>query len=230
MTETDGKLPSILAKLAERLAVAAAERGLDCTPRPEFVSSCFRGSESDAMRMNPTDLPAAATGLSIGRHTLVLGLLPETPAFAAVRETIRRYRNQCVIARSYLSANAALDLQLIVAGPTGSEASREWEAMALMVERDDRVARKLAWLRPADPANEDESFTEFLGRSFLSRPWAGAPKVEPALLDQLSASDSAAVVPRDTAGQWEAIALRGEEDSFKTVDALVAAWAKRTTT
>ena len=231
MTETEGNLPPVLANLIDRLAAAATERGLDCSLRSEFISPCFRGSESEATRMSPSDLPVVAAGISIGRHSLVLGLLPETPTFAAVRETVRRYRNQCVIARSYLSANAALDLQLIIAGPAGSEGSREWEAMALMVERDDRVARKLAWLLPTDPANEDESFSEFLGRSFLSRPWASAPMLEPAPLDELSAPDSdSTVIPRDTAGQWEAIALRGEEDSFKTVDALIAAWAKRTTT
>ena len=101
----------------------------------------------------------------------MLGVLPETASIDAVRETLRRYRNQCVIARSFLSPNQVLDLQLMLVGPRGSERSAEWRSLALMVERDDRVARKLAWLRPEDPARDPESFADFLKRTFLARPW-----------------------------------------------------------
>jgi hypothetical protein len=83
----------------------------------------------------------------------MLGILPDVAAIEAVRETLRRYRNQCVIARSFLGTNETLDLQLMLLGPRASERQEAWRAMALMVERDDRVARKLAWLRPEDRLN-----------------------------------------------------------------------------
>lgn len=226
---TDASRPDMLDALGKRLANAAVARDLTCTPFPEIVGTAFRGGEAaGAASIRPSELPLASRGLRIGRYSVVLGLLAETATLNAVRETVRRYRNQCVIARSYLSANEALDLQLVLMGPRGSEASPDWQALALMVERDDRVARKLAWLRPEDPVNDDASFEDFLGRTFLSRPWSNAAALDPAALDRLSSSEPIGTgVPRNTAEAWEAIALGAEEDPVKVVNALVDAWAKR---
>jgi hypothetical protein len=134
-----------------------------------------------------------------------------------------------VVARSYLSANEALDLQLMLVGPRGSEQHAEWKSLALMVERDDRMARKLAWLRPVDTDRDAESFAEFLKRTFLARPWQYEGKFSVAGLDRLNAADSTgdSGVPRSTADEWEAIALKPEENPAKVVDALIAAWQRR---
>lgn len=82
------------------------------------------------------------------------GLLPEMPDETDLADALRRHRNQCVVARAVLPPNAALDLALVFVGPRRSEERDAWRAAALAVERDDRVARKLVWLRPADPLND----------------------------------------------------------------------------
>ncbi|MPS67227.1 MAG: hypothetical protein E2586_01850 [Novosphingobium sp.] len=219
----------VLEAFCQRLMEAAAERALSSERIDQIVSTTFRGGgESEAASIKSSDLPASSIGLKVGRYTLILGLLPETPSLNAIQETIRRYRNQCVIARSYLSVNEALDLQLLLVGPMASETSPDWQAAALMVERDDRVARKLIWLRPDDAANLDPSFEDFLGRTFLARPWFEAEPRDPVPLDQLSTNDAvASSVPRNTADAWDAIALLEDEDPFRIVDAVVDAWAKR---
>lgn len=219
----------VLEAFAKRLTDAADLAGLPHGSAEAIVSGDFRGGAgSGVASITASDLPAAGMGLKIGRYTLVLGLLPDTSNLNAIREAVRRYRNQCVIARSYLSPNEALDLQLLLVGPVGSEDSPDWKAAALMVERDDRVARKLIWLRPGDPVNVATSFAEFLGRSFLARPWVVADALDPALLDELNSKDGGGTgVPRNTAEAWEAIALREEEDPMRTVNLVIEAWAKR---
>ena len=101
--------------------------------------------------------------------------------------------------------------------------------MALMVERDDRVARKLAWLRPEDPLNDDESFAEFLKRTFLARPWVHAEgQFEDVALDALSGTGATAPgLPRTTADEWERIALDEKKTPDDIVAALVKSWERR---
>lgn len=218
-----------LAALAARLAAAAKPLDLPLRSADELVGTAFRGGTgSAAATIKPGDLPSTCRGLQIGRYTLVLGVLPETPSLNAVSECVRRYRNQCVVARSYLSPNAALDLLLILMGPAGSEASSHWQSAALMVERDDRVARKLVWLRPETASGDDASFAEFASRTFLARPWHRAKHVDPAQLDQLNTAEHSPIaLPRTTAQAWEAAALHAEEDPERTVTEIVAAWAQR---
>lgn len=219
-----------IGRFADSLRAAAEAVALPLVNWPEIASVSFRGGEASAStRLNPSDLPSVKLGIGIGRYAVVLGVLPDEPSIPAIRETLRRYRNQCVIARSFLSANQALDLQLMLVGPRGSERIAEWRALALMVERDDRVARKLAWLRPEEEANDARSFSDFLKRTFLARPWNHQGKFSVAGLDRLNATNdtSASPVPRNTAEEWEAIALSSEEDPTKIVNALIDAWKRR---
>src|SRR5688500_4105972 len=118
-------------------------------PFPALASGVFRaGEDAAAAQLDAADLPTSGPGLRLGRYVVVIGALPEEPSTEAVTEAVRRYRNQCVVSRSYLTPNEALDLHLILVGPRGSERLDEWQPLALIVERDERVARKLAWLRP----------------------------------------------------------------------------------
>ena len=85
------------------LTAAAGAVELAVDPAPQLTSAVFRGGEAAAAaKLDVTDLPTAARGLCIGRYAVLLGLLPEIPNSKTVMETIRRYRNQCAIARSYL--------------------------------------------------------------------------------------------------------------------------------
>ena len=159
----------------------------------------------------------------------MLGVLPEVPTLEGVRETLRRYRNQCVVARSFLTANQALDLQLLLMGPRGSERQAAWQTLALMVERDDRVARKLAWLRPEDPQRDGESCEDFLKRTFFARPWVRKEgEFDDAALDALSSNTPVAEgLPRTVADEWERTALDTSKTPDQIVAALVKAWERR---
>jgi hypothetical protein len=230
MTDQHHSIDDSLTWFAESLRASANVLDLNASEEPDLAGATFRGGEASAStKLNPSDLPSVKQGMRIGRYAVVLGILPDAPSIEAVRETLRRYRNQCVVARSYLTANEALDLQLMLVGPRGSEREAEWRALALMVERDDRVARKLAWLRPVDANNDGESFADFLKRTFLARPWKQEGKFSVAPLDRLSAAEDTgdSGVPRNTADEWEATAFKLEEDPSKIVDALVDAWKRR---
>ncbi|WP_137153715.1 ABC-three component system middle component 1 [Rhizobium sp. FKL33] len=227
---TDGlTLSPGLADFAERIRSAAQALDLKVKDRAELASATFNGGSSKSTSISPTDLPAESHGVRIDRFNVVLGVLPDIATLEAVRETLRRYRNQCVIARSYLGTNETLDLQLMLLGPRSSERQDAWRALALMVERDDRVARKLAWLRPADEKRDEESFTEFLKRTFLARPWVHAEgKFEDVALDELSSGNASSQgLPRTLADEWERIALDENNTPDDIVSGLVKAWERR---
>lgn len=220
-----------LADFADRLRTVAEGLGLAVTDRPELANSTFNGGSTRSTSLSPTDLPAECYAVRINRFNIVLGVLPEIATLEAVRETLRRYRNQCVVARSYLGTNETLDLQLMLLGPRASERQEAWRSLALMVERDDRVARKLAWLRPEDERRDNESFADFLKRTFLARPWVHEEgQFDDAALDELSGSGSGAStpgLPRTLADEWEHIALDEKKSPDDMVTALVRAWERR---
>jgi hypothetical protein len=222
----DSTLSPGLADFAERLRAVARDLDLKVEDRPELASTTFNGGSSKSTSISPTDLPIESHAIRIDRFNIVLGLLPEIATLEAVRETLRRYRNRCVIARSYLGTNETLDLQLMLLGPRSSERQEAWRALALMVERDDRVARKLAWLRPEDERRDEESFADFLKRTFLARPWVHEEgEFEQAALDELSGNDaSTRGLPRTLADAWERIALDEKKSPDDIVNALVRAW------
>lgn len=218
-----------LADFADRLRNAALRLELKVQDQPELASATFNGGSAKSTTLSPTDLPAEIHAIRIDRFNIVLGVLPDVAAMEAVVETLRRYRNQCVVARSFLGTNETLDLQLMLLGPRASERHEGWRAMALMVERDDRVARKLAWLRPEDPLNDDLSFADFLKRTFLARPWVYAKgQFEDVALDKLSGTGATAPgLPRTTADEWERIALDEKKTPDEIVAALVKSWSRR---
>lgn len=226
---TDGvTLSSGLVDFTDRLRKAATELGLAVTDRPELASSSFNGGSTKSTSLSPADLPAESHAVRIDRFNVVLGLLPDIATLKAVRETLRRYRNQCVVARSYLASNETLDLQLMLLGPRASERQEAWRALALMVERDDRVARKLAWLRPENYESDEASFADFLKRTFLARPWeVDEDDFEDAALDELSGGAPKPGLPRTLAEEWERIALDEKKSPDDIVTALVKAWERR---
>ena len=228
MTDVSTLSPGLF-DFADRLQKAAAGLDLSVEGRPELASSTFNGGSTKSTSLSPTDLPAECYAIRIDRFNIVLGVLPDIATLEAVRDTLRRCRNQCVVARSYLGFNETLDLQLMLLGPRGSEPQEAWRALALMVERDDRVARKLAWLRPKDEQRDEESFADFLKRTFLARPWVhDRSKFEDAALDELSGRGvSTPGLPRTLADHWERIALDEKKSPDDIVTALVNAWERR---
>jgi len=195
---------------------------------PELASATFKGgSSAGAASIASRDLPANSVGLEIGRYHILLGLLPEVAREDEILETLRLFRNQCVVARSYIAPNAALDLQLFMVGPRGSELLDAWHPLALLAERDERVARKLVWRRPEHPSNDVASFGDFVKRSFLARPWTHKAVFSMAPLENISQVAPDEQVPRTLSGAWTRLAAEHRDDPAALVDGLVAAWAKR---
>lgn len=210
------------------LARRAAELELAVETKSSYAGQIFAGgSNTPSARLEASDLPNHVRGLQIGRYAVLLTLLPEAPDEEGIGEVVRRVRNQCVVARSYLSSVAALDLHAILLGPRGSEGVDRWKALALTVERDERVARKLVWLRPREASADEQSFADFAKRSFLARPWITGAIFSMAPLDNVSRAAVFDQVPHDTAGEWIRLASEPDIDSDSLVDHLVASWQRR---
>lgn len=234
MTEKTTSSPAHIAlDSAEALLSARAiELDLGFQQMPQYAEQAFSGGgDSASARLEENDLPAHARGLQIDRYAIVLALMPEAPNEESIVDTVRRARNQCVVARSYLTSPAALDLHAILLGPRGSEGVDKWRALALIAERDERVARKFVWLRPEDPAADKTSFAEFTQRTFLARPWVTDAVFSMARLDNISRAAAAGEVPRDTASIWIQLASVAEDDDDHDpdamVDGMIAAWRRR---
>lgn len=216
--------------LHRRLANKAERVGLPFRDAPELLTNIFMGGEGAASaQLSPNDLLHPVRAARLGRYSVLLALLPEQPRLEAVTESVRRFRNLCVVARSYLSAEEALDLQGILIGPRGSEPQDDWGPLALLVERDDRVARKFAWLRPLDPEADDASFDDLVKRTFLARPWVNDATFTMAALDNLNRAAAMwdATVPRGTVDRWVSLSLGEREDPDALAADLVAAWTQR---
>lgn len=214
---------------ARLLRAQAAQLGLEFQTQPDYAGRIFSGgSNTQSARLEPSDLPQQVRGMRIGRYALILSLLPETPDEEGVKDVVRRLRNQCVVARSYLSPAAALDLHAILVGPRGSEGADRWKALALVAERDERVARKLVWLRPRLSSADAQSFADFTRRSFLARPWVTDAVFSMAPLDNIGRAAASSVVPRGIAGEWARLVGEHSGDPDALVDSLVDAWNRRT--
>jgi hypothetical protein len=210
------------------LTLHATELGLTVESKLSYASRIFAGgNDTPSARLEPSDLPNHVRGLQIGRYAVLLMLLPEAPDEQGIGEVVRRVRNQCVVARSYLSPAAALDLHAILLGPRGSESVDRWKGLALITERDERVARKLVWLRPRKASSDEQSFADFATRSFLARPWATDAIFSMAPLDNVSRTAAFDVISRDTAGDWIHLASEPDIDPDSLVDQLVASWQRR---
>ena len=219
-----------LDELHARLTTAAEEVGLQAEDAPQLTTNVFYGGErTEKARLKPSELPHPVRAIRIDRYAVILAMLPEQPSLESVMEAVRRLRNQCVVARSYMSANEALDLQGILVGPRGSERLDDWRPLGVLVERDDRVARKFAWLRPADSAADAASFADLIKRTFLARPWKTDETFTMAALDNLKRAAAMwdASVPRDTVDEWVNLSLAPKTDADALVEALVEAWGRR---
>ncbi|MGO8122181.1 ABC-three component system middle component 1 [Rhizobium ruizarguesonis] len=230
MTDQRSPAQDALRWIADTLKEYAEEADLPFREAPELASSVFRGAkDTGAASIASRDLPFSCGGLEIGRYHVLFGLLPEAPREEDILETLRLFRNQCVVARSYIAPNAALDLQLFLIGPRGSEIAEPWHPLALLIEREERVARKLVWLRPDHANNDTKSFADFTKRSFLARPWKHDARFSMATLDNISQAAPDEDIPRTTAGEWVKLAAEHRGDPAALVDGLVRSWEKRGT-
>ena len=209
-----------------RTISAARALNIGAEVRHELTSADFRGGTGEEV-LRGSHLPLEVATATIGRFPILFGRLPISPDIALVRDGVRRYRNQGVVARSHLAPERALDLQLWLLGPDGSEDDPEWRALALAMERDDRVARKLVWLPPENPGERDAAFAGFVARTFLARPWQALPPQPAAQLDRLSELVAIAAdlgIEQSVLNRWFELADSELADGPELVDSLVDAW------
>ena len=137
---------SLLGDFIERVARAAGDVGLSLVRREDLESREFRGGRGQET-LQASLLPDEVYGAFVGRIPLLLATLPDSHNEHIVDDAIKRLRNQSVIARSFLKPEQVVDLQLWLSGPLASAENPLWRSVAVVVERDERVARKLVWLR-----------------------------------------------------------------------------------
>jgi hypothetical protein len=163
--------------------------------------------ESVAVDRAVRDLPDKVVAVKLDQVPILIGELGTSLDPEEGRDRLRRFHNQAIIARSWLGMDAQ-NLQLFLVGPLGSATSDEWMDLAERFEADDRVCRKLVWLLEPDPVLE--SAVEFLGRTFVARPWVQLLQGSVQRLDRM---DDIVLPP-----SWREIV----EDDALDSDALVA--------
>jgi len=114
------------------------------------------------------DLPRAVRATRIDDIPVLIGELSGTALRASIEPQLRRYRNQAIIARSWLAAEAP-NLQMFLIAPPGAYIRSDWRQLAAEIEADDRICRKLVWLFDQTPTLDDAE--AFLTRTFVARPW-----------------------------------------------------------
>lgn len=219
-------MTELLQDFVKRAVEAAASVSISSSTNAALTSGQFPGESGDQVSKG-SQLPLEVNATLLGRYAVLFGLLPPAPDPVLVADYVRRYRNQLVIARSHLGTDQALDLQLWLMGPHGSDLEPEWKALSLAIERDDRVARKLVWLPPNGPEERNASFEEFVSRTFLARPWNVANPHSTGQLDRFSEVVSVVSdlgLSQEILSRWIEIAGSDIEDGPVLIDALLAVW------
>jgi hypothetical protein len=215
--------------LSSWLRATATRYGLETIERHELASKAFRGTTDGGEDIGAEHLPLEVAGLIVGGRPVLVGALPESSDPLEIDGAMRRYRNQAVIARSRLTPDETVDLHLFLASPIGAQGDQAWRQAALAIERDERVCRKLVWLRPLTEDQEAASFNAFAGRTFLARPWRDGPQQTGAQLDRFSRLVDVigdAGVPRSLVEEWLSLAAEENTEWPELVDRLIEAYRR----
>lgn len=219
--------------LANAITVAAHLLDIPVEERPdllarrrlmaETLAQAFDGDASPADAAVP--LPEDGIALVIGYHPVLIGSLGDDPERTAVMDLLRRWHNQAVVARSWLGWQGE-DLQVFLAGPPGSKDCEAWRAVAMEIERNERVCRKLVWLPPATSTQWPHSLDAFVQRSFLARPWKGLQPPEQEALDRMAHLFRGLAqqgLAEPTAKRWLNLLTQDDIDREDLAEELVAA-------
>jgi hypothetical protein len=162
--------------MSKRLLSSAESIGWISAEVPAFVSSHFRGRNDDV----EVALPKGAKGLRLGAYPILIVDM-DLSATDAVPQQLQQVHNQMIIARSFMQASEVINAHIFLVA-TEPTTQADWIQMVDLIERDETVCRKLVWLR--QDGNLDQSFQEFVERTFLAQPWAFADEQDNAPLDQ----------------------------------------------
>ncbi|PMS32806.1 hypothetical protein B0G57_1212 [Trinickia symbiotica] len=156
----------LLLQAAERIGARVADGAVELVGNR--FNSEFLSEAVSSIKRHDDDLPKAVRVARIDDIPLLIGELSGTALRASIEPQLRRYRNQAIIARSWLAAEAP-NLQLFLIGPRGAFSRSDWRQLASEIEADDRTCRKLVWLFDQAPTVDDAE--AFLTRTFVARPW-----------------------------------------------------------
>lgn len=138
---------------------------------------------SDQKSRRSQDLPAVVRAYRFDGKPILFGDLSGARNRRELHDLLRRYRNQALITRSWVG-NEATSLSLFLLGPLGSKDDQEWNDWALEIELDEKVCRKIVWLLPASPTDQDAQ--EFLEGTSLAQPWKHHEAIAAGKLDSLA--------------------------------------------
>lgn len=155
-------------RVADAFRRRAAQLGLPVEDAPEDLTKRHHPTESVAPA-EFADLPVLA--LRIDGYALLIGWLGEDAEQGAVLSRLRSYVGRAAVTRSWLDGQHKHELLLVLAAPEGAAVDAVWEDAAHVIERDDRVCRKLVWLPPTGATAEADSLDHLIAQTFLARPW-----------------------------------------------------------
>lgn len=157
----------------------AARVGLTVTPLSAPVSA------SPALKSMPAVQPLEIT--VVGMHPIVVASLGAS--LESARPLWASAQRQAALARTTVAADKGEDMILIFVGPPGSRDDGEWRSLAMEIERNDLVCRKLVWLPAKAKPLAPEALAAFVSRTLIAKPWLSTAPAQPQELDQLASRD-----------------------------------------
>jgi hypothetical protein len=213
MTDTMGVLSDIIFRAARRIGATIEDASPNWTGYKFNAELMIQSEAVSRLDRADKDLPRVVSAARFNRIPVLLGALDATASTRrGMHDTLRRYRNQAAITRSWLGDEAP-NLQLFLIGSVGSASDSNWRQLAAEAEADDRICRKLVWLPQREPTVEDAEL--FLGRTFLAKPWVNAstPGAQSPRLDSLGTIE----LPRG----WADVIEDGRLDAETLVEELI---------
>lgn len=161
--------------LAQKLVQSAKKIDWPATIEPDFASPKFRGRQ-DA---STAPLPETKIGLRLGAYPLLVADIA-LDSIDKMQTSLRALHNQMVIARSYMRADEVINAHIVLCA-TVTTSQADWRGIIDLAERDETVCRKVVWMPDRDAL--DDSYDEFIARTFLAQPWRAFASVLDAPLD-----------------------------------------------
>ncbi|MGL3214057.1 ABC-three component system middle component 1 [Bradyrhizobium sp. BR 1433] len=158
------------------LEKAANQLGLQADEVRDFTSPTFRSRPAEPDVQPIQDL----FGLRIGQYPVIVAPIA-LDTVDSVKSALKKLHAQMVVARSFMYEREVINAHLFLCA-TSPTPTGDWRRLVDLIERDEAVCRKVVWI-PSQTAMQ-QSFTNFLARTFLAMPWAYVETISDAPLDQ----------------------------------------------
>lgn len=143
----------------------------------------------------------------IGDYPVLVGSFGDDVLRA--KDVLFHHHEQAARARTHLGARKENLLLILVGPPVDPTNDRGWIDRAYETERDERLCRKMVFLPPIEERRLAQEIEQFLGRTFLARPWD--VENEEADLDPLRTTLTTAEIPPEWVELITNRTLEGEQ-------------------